>query len=222
MGMNIPKLLGRKYVADIRDKKYLIKDHLAITPKIKVKYWDSNAWWGDQGDTPECVGYAWAHWIEDGPITHISESHPVISPDLIYTEAKKVDEWPGEDYDGTSVRGAAKYLKSTGKIKSYYWGFDLQTLINTVLTQGPVVVGTYWYTQMFYPGSNGLIKAKGSIAGGHAYVINGVDVNKKLFRIKNSWGKSWGRNGFAFISFADMTTLINKQGEICIAVENKF
>ena len=75
---------------------------------------------------------------------------------------------------------------------------------------------------MFYPNIAGLIKVKGSIEGGHAYVINGVDVNNKLFRIKNSWGKNWGKNGFAFISFNDMNKLIKKQGEICIAVENKF
>jgi hypothetical protein len=216
------KLIGRKYIPDVRDRKFLIKDHLPIATKKTVKYWDANSWWGDQGDTPECVGYAWAHWIEDGPITHINENHPVISPDLIYTEAQRVDEWPGEDYDGTSVRGAAKYLRSAGKIKSYYWAFDLQTLINTVLTQGPVVVGTYWYTDMFYPNVAGLIKVKGSIEGGHAYVINGVDVNNKLFRIKNSWGKSWGKKGFAFISFSDMNKLIKNQGEICIAIENKF
>ena len=57
---------------------------------------------------------------------------------------------------------------------------------------GPVVVGTYWYSSMFYPDRNGLIKINGGIAGGHAYVINGVDKTKKLFRIKNSWGQSWG------------------------------
>jgi len=50
-----------------------------------------------------------------------------------------------------------------------------------------------------------------------------VSIQKKqLFRIKNSWGRSWGVKGSAFISFANMQRLINENGEICLAVENKF
>lgn len=221
MDSSLKKLNGRLSSKDNRDYKYLIRTHLRPTATITSKYWDCNGWWGDQGDTPQCVGYAWAHWIEDGPIGH-SGPAPIVPPDLIYSNAQKLDEWPGEDYEGTSVRGAAKYLKASGKVKSYLWAFDLNTLINTVLTRGPVVVGTDWYTDMFYPDTTGLIRVRGYVAGGHAYVINGVDTVKKIFRIKNSWGKSWGKSGLAYISFRDMEFLIKKQGEICIAVENNF
>jgi hypothetical protein len=194
----------------------------SITPSksITTKYWDDNVWWGNQLNTPMCVGYAWAHWISDGPIVHTG-TQPVVSPSLIYYEAQKVDEWVGENYDGTSVRGAAKYLKTTGKITSYYWAFDVNTLVNTVLNLGPVVVGTNWYYNMFYP-VNGVISVGGYYAGGHAYVINGVDTVKKQFRIKNSWGQTWGITGHAYISFTDMARLISESGEICLAVENNF
>jgi hypothetical protein len=185
------------------------------------RYWDDNMWWGNQGNTPQCVGYAWAHWIADGPITHTGVQPP-ISPTLIYQQAQLVDEWPGTNYDGTSVRGGAKYLNNSGKIGNYYWAYDVQTLINTILQLGPVVVGTNWYYNMFYPNSNGVISIGGSLAGGHAYVLNGVDTVNKLFRIKNSWGQSWGKSGHAFISFTDMTRLINENGEICLAIENNF
>ena len=217
-----PLMLGRQMSIDIRDRNYLIKDKVKVTPKkITSKYWADNEWWGDQGKTPQCVGYAWAHWIEDGPVTHGGIA-PIISPTLIYNEAQKIDEWPGENYDGTSVRAGAKYLKNTNKINSYYWAYDINTLINTVLNIGPVVVGTYWYLRMFYPDRSGLIRIGGPIVGGHAYVINGIDTNKKLFRIKNSWGRRWGINGSAYISFNDMSRLIMMNGEICLASENKF
>ena len=75
---------------------------------------------------------------------------------------------------------------------------------------------------MFYPDRNGLIKISGRLAGGHAYVINGVDTKKQQFRIKNSWGKSWGQQGHAYISFTDMKRLIKENGEICLAVEKTF
>lgn len=214
--------LGRVYINDERDKKYLIENKLTLPKTIlTTKYWDSDVWWGNQGNTPQCVGYAWSHWIEDGPVTH-DGTPPSINPTLIYSEAQKMDEWYGENYDGTSVRGGAKYLKSTNKISSYLWTYDLNVLIDTVLTKGPVVVGTNWYTSMFRPDKNGLIRATGRVAGGHAYVINGVDKNKKLFRIKNSWGREWGKSGYAFISFSDMGRLIKQNGEVCLAIENKF
>ena len=191
------------------------------TPILKYKYWDANGWWGNQRNNPHCVGYSWAHWIEDGPVEH-SGPTPIISPVLIYNQAQKIDEWPGENYAGTSVRAGAKYLQSRNVIKSYYWTYDVNTLANTVFDLGPVVVGTYWYSGMFYPNKTGLIKISGGIVGGHAYVINGVDKDKKLFRIKNSWGQTWGIQGHAFISFNDMARLISMNGEVCLAVENNF
>jgi len=214
--------LGREIKIDERDKKYLIENKITLPKTTSTQmYWDDNGWWGDQGRTSQCVGYAWAHFIDDGPIKHLG-SKPNIQPSIIYKEAQKIDEWPGENYAGTSVRAGAKYLKSQNKIGSYLWAYNLDILIKTVLTQGPVVVGTNWYNGMFYPDRNGLIKITGRLVGGHAYVINGVDTRKQLFRIKNSWGRSWGVNGSAFISFANMQRLIRENGEICLAVENKF
>ena len=158
--------------------------------------------------------------MEDGPIEQ-SGVAPIIPPSVIYQNAQKLDEWLGENYDGTSVRAGVKYLQNVKKVSSYYWGYDLNTLINTVLNIGPVVVGTNWYNGMFYPDKKGLIRLSGGLAGGHAYVINGVDKTKKLFRLKNSWGRSWGQQGHAYISFNDMTRLIKERGEICLAAEIK-
>ena len=214
--------LGRELSVDKRDLNYLISNKLP-TPKISIseRYWDDERWWGDQGNTPQCVGYAWSHWIDDGPIIHAGK-RPNVNPTTLYRESQKRDQWPGENYNGTSVRGGAKYLQEIGKIKSYLWAFDVQTLMNTVLTQGPVVVGTNWYYNMFFPDRNGLIRASGRWMGGHAYVINGVNTKTQLFRIKNSWGRNWGQRGRAFISFSDMTRLIREGGEICLGTENKF
>lgn len=212
--------LGRKQSADKRDRNYLIKDKLSLRgTKPTFKYWDANGWWGDQGDTPQCVGYSWAHWLEDGPVPQNGIA-PIVPPSVIYSEAQKLDVFPGEDYDGTTVRAAAKYLQNRGFVTNYYWAFDLNTLIDTLLLHGPVVVGTYWYENMFYPNpSSGILSATGQVAGGHAYLVNGVDVRRRLFRIKNSWGKSWGKGGHAFITFKDMTKLIKFGGEICLATE---
>lgn len=214
------KRLGRTSRPDARDQKYLIKNHFRFTAtQLTQRYWADDVWWGDQGDSPHCVGYAWAHWFEDGPVLHMGKS-PKIKPQKIYENAQRLDEWIGEGYEGTSVRGGVKYLKSLNAVKSYYWAFDLNTIVQYLLTKGPMVVGTDWTAGMFEPDKNGLISASGETVGGHAYVLNGIDMATKRIRIKNSWGRSWGKGGHAFIRFSDMATLISRQGEACVAAEN--
>lgn len=218
----IPFGLGRELSIDVRDKNYLIEKKLNLKQtSLTEKYWFSDGWWGDQGKTPQCVGFAWAHFIDDGPILHLGKK-PNINPTLIYREAQKIDEWHGENYNGTSVRAGVKFLQKQGKIKSYLWTTNLDTLIKTLLTQGPVVAGTIWHQSMFHPDRSGIIRANGRVVGGHAYLINGVNTKTKLFRIKNSWGRKWGQLGHAFISFSDMSRLIQNNGEICLAIENNF
>jgi len=213
-----PYKLGRQPILDERDLQYLLpkKIQAPSSKKQHLKLWESEGWWGDQGTTPECVGYAWAHWLDDQP-KHKNLQHPLIPPTTIYLGAQKLDEWKGEQYEGTSVRGGVKYLRIKNKVSKYQWGFTLNSLIGAVFHLGPVVVGTPWYYHMFFPNKTGLIKVGGANLGGHAYLINGIDLNKKRFRIKNSWGKDWGLGGHAWIHFTDMARLIREGGEICYA-----
>jgi hypothetical protein len=39
--------------------------------------------------------------------------------------------------------------------------------------------------------------------GGHALCVVGYDMSRNAFRLMNSWGKSWGDNGFGWVSFED-------------------
>jgi hypothetical protein len=217
--------LGRRFAPDDRDKKYPVSLLMTEARRAEIvgktyRYWNANGWWGDQGQTPMCVGYGWAHWIEDGPVTHGGRP-PILAPDVIYHEAQKVDEWPGENYEGTSVRAGAKVLQARGFISAYHWTTKLQELLDTLLGLGPVTVGTNWYDGMFSPDEAGLIKVAGSLAGGHCFKLDGANLDHELIRIKNSWGRSWGNNGFAYISFKDMDRLIGEDGEVCLGVEAK-
>jgi hypothetical protein len=213
---------GRIYSFDARDNKYLIANSpfYSTSQTKRIQYWDDEQWWGNQGNTSECVAYSWIHWLEDGPVYQPASPQPILNPNTVYKAAQKIDEWPGENYNGTSIRAGAKILQQEGFIQNYYWTRDVNVLANTVLNTGPVVVGTYWYSNMMRPNlRTGLMSATGRILGAHAYVINGVDLNRRLFRIKNSWGRKWGLNGRAFISFTDMSRLMRMQGEVCLAIE---
>lgn len=224
--------LGRLYVEDSRDANYPMTSLLPTTAGHTFRYWHANGWWGDQGATPMCVAYSWGHWVEDGPDTftytphagkggHVRGSFQGANPgfdlDTGYSWMQQNDYWPGEDYDGTSVRAGAKYLKSQGMITSYHWAWDVDAIVRALLEKGPVVVGTAWYMDMFIVNKEGIISVGGNSAGGHAYLLNGVNTERGLIRLKNSWGRNWGRNGHAYIAIDDMATLMQQQGEACVA-----
>lgn len=211
--------LGRVHIPDERDRGFLLAAAPPTTPEVTSRFWWTGGWWGNQGDFPHCVEYSWHHWLCDGPVTQ--KRGPLWTPGTKYPAMQRIDEWEGEAYDGTSVRAGAKIIRSLGYIESFLWTWDVHTLARTVLMEGPVVGGTNWYSAMFYPQASGLIKVDGRVEGGHAYKIDGCNWNKELFRIKNSWGRGWGRNGFALISFADMDRLLREDGEACLAIEKK-
>lgn len=222
--------LGRRQADDERDRGFAITDTLklrAVYAPLKAagsKYWWANGWWGDQQNTPQCVAFAWVHYLEDGPITWAPKRPGTPSPfktNDIYHEAQKVDEWPGENYGGTSVRAGAKILKGMGVITEYRWAFTAQQVIDALLNLGPVVLGCNWYRGMFTPDPDGFMSLTGGVAGGHAFVLNGVNVRRQFVRLKNSWGRGWGKKGYAYIDFMQLEKLINEQGEACIAIEVK-
>ncbi len=207
------KGLGRKPSLDERDKQFLMRAKLVAVVRPTHKTW--RLWWrGDQGDTPMCVGYGWHGLLRALPL--LQRDPP---PATIYRQAQIQDEWPGEDYDGTSVRGGAKALKLDGKITAYSWAFDIQTVVDWIGTRGPVVLGTNWYDSMFKPDTNGLVEPNGNLAGGHCYVAIGYDDSKHVLICQNSWGVEWGLNGRFHLHYDDADALIKDDGEACTPTE---
>jgi hypothetical protein len=218
-----PGGLGRLVAPDDRDRAFPMRALLAPAPpsQRKRRMWSANGWWGDQGDTEECVAYAWTHYLEDAPRSEPGPA-PCVNPLDIYHLAQQLDEFPGENYDGTSVRGGAKALAQLGYIGAYHWATTVEEVAQAILQLGPVVLGLNWYTGMFHPDAKGFVKIAGSLEGGHATCGDGVDVDKGFVRIKNSWGRSWGLKGFCYLGFDDLARLLSEQGEACIATKQRI
>lgn len=169
----------------------------------------------DQGDTPQCVGYAWRQFLTSEPTC--TTTGP--TPTEIYLEAQKLDEWPGESYDGTSVRGGAEFMTNQARLKSYVWAANEIDIRDFLITTGTVVMGTDWLSSMFNPRPDGTLKVNGQLAGGHAYLLVGYDVQRNAVKMVQSWG-DWGPlHGYAYIKMSDLGKLMRAGGEACAAVE---
>lgn len=209
------KGLGRLPAADERDQQFRLASAAIDLPAYK--YYSTGPVL-DQGAYPHCVGFAWRQWLSSALLK--TKTGP--SPTFIYSEAQKIDEWPGENYAGTSVRAGAKILQSIGHVDNYFWAWDATTIKNWILGgNGTVVVGTLWYEDMFSPDKQGFLKPSGPDVGGHAYLLVGFSQDRNAFRMINSWGRAWGDSGRAWISFNDMQLLISQDGEACTAYEKK-
>ena len=212
--------LGRLVSFDEQDRDYPIRALFAGETVLPA----SRYWWNlgarlDQGNTGTCVGHGWVHYLENGPVTQPGQLDPID----FYRECTKVDEWPGNDDGdlqfGSSVRAGAKVAQAKGLITEYRWAFTFDEALVALMTVGPLVLGTDWYTGMFKADGAGFIKPTGQIEGGHCYVVDGANLKERKARILNSWGPSWGVKGTAWITFDDLDYLIREQGECCMAKE---
>lgn len=217
--------LGRVHVPDDRDR-LIWRSPLRIDPASvsrRYRYWSMGGLGSrlDQGQTPHCVGFAATALLISGPITQPTLALTNDYANALYYEVKRIDGEPGAE-DGSSVRSAMKALVGRGLVSEYLFAHDLESTILNVLERGPVDVGSDWYNSMFNV-VDGFVRLNPSsgIAGGHSYILTGVNLDERYFRLLNSWGPSWGFNGHAFISFADMERLIADQGEIALAVERR-
>ena len=216
--------LGRLIEKDQRDRMFAMKPQKASSD-LTYKFWYTSPAY-DQGMTSQCVAYSGIKYLDTGPIRNRDfDVKKHFSFTDLYRDCQRNDAWDGEEYDGTSVRALFKILKRDGYVDRYEWAFDLATVVNHVLTTGPVVMGTWWTEDMFDVDDRGFIHATGSPAGGHAYLLKGVnkgtwctDGSRGAFRIINSWG-NWGQNGCASISFNDLEALLLSDGEACAAHE---
>lgn len=214
----LDRRLDRLIEFDERSRNFPIRTlFTAATKKPRSYSWRCSAFL-DQGQEGACVGFAWAHELAARPSEIKNVTNSIARG--IYKTAQTLDEWPGENYEGTSVLGGIKSVQTLypSFIGSYRWAFSLDDIILTLGYFGPVVLGINWYSGMFIPDSRGLIKVTGKIQGGHAILARAVSISRKEITLRNSWGINWGFQGECVIGFDDLQRLLNEKGEACIPV----
>lgn len=187
----------------------------------------------DQGEEGACTGFGLAavanYLLQSRKVVADSAS---VSPCMLYVMARRYDEWPGENYDGSSARGAMKAWHKHGVCGEKAWPYTPAALKSTLddpraqdarsrplgayfrvnakdlvaIHAAIAEVGIVYATSSVHEGwmdvgKDGIIAQSSRIVGGHAFAI--VAYDRKGFWIQNSWGSSYGKDGFCHVSYDD-------------------
>jgi len=183
----------------------------------------------DQGQEGACTGFGLA-----AAINHLYQrvdKEREVSPRMLYEMARKFDEWEGEDYSGSSCRGAMRGWQNMGACATERWpyrnGHAGELTVDRAKDARNTTPGAYYrvskrmedyhtalnevgviYTSAHVHGGwnssqmrNGIITHHPERTGGHAFAI--VGYNSKGFWIQNSWSRRWGNDGVALWSYQD-------------------
>ena len=106
-----------------------------------------------------------------------------------YPDPHKAYDYPFISLDGWENR--------TVKINDWGWvENNVESIKQALIDYGPLVFCAHFWKD-FFTYSGGVYRHRwGALAGGHVMTIIGYDDNEECFIVKNSWGKSWGENGY--------------------------
>jgi hypothetical protein len=156
-----------------------------------------------------------------------------VSPRMLYEMARRYDEWPGESYEGSSARGAMKGWHKHGVCSMRHWVYEgrqesalygdrfkdalrrplgayFRVNHKDIIAMHAAIaeVGILYATAQVHEGWNnvdasGLVEwdDRTRLLGGHAFAI--VAYDERGFWVQNSWGPSWGHQGFCQVTYDD-------------------
>ena len=217
----------KKDPIDLRDRMY--EPTLSEVP-YHIDNRDAVPFILDQGREGACTGYALAA-VVNFLLANRNDAQPPeesVSARMLYEMAKRYDEWEGEAYEGSSIRGAMKGWNRHGACRESLWGTATRSItteaqwdalnrplgayyrvrhlhlaeMHAALSE----VGILYASASVHEGwravdSNGKIPYSRDKIGGHAFAVVGYD--EEGFWCVNSWGSRWGADGFCHISYDD-------------------
>lgn len=225
MSTTQPFALGRVHSTDEGDKNYRLATLMGMIPAKKR----TTPWRGgsllNQGSISQCVGATGREFLTSSPVPY---RKPSPSMEESYAGAQRFDEWAGTPHDGSSARGLFKFYQSIGLVSSYYWTKDATETAAYVEAYGPIALGIPWDYSCFTPDSAGVIHPDGNEAGGHEVLLDWFFAKRRLFLCRNHWvnrdGTPWGNvkghPGHFLISADDLSSLIQRGGDMCAATES--
>jgi len=225
-----PHSLGRLPLP--KDKRDFLMEEVFDRKNVKLSEYTRKMWRRpvitNQGQFGTCEGHGWTAWLTDGPIEHPEILALRGDPDTARRYAERLYVAATGDttmQEGAYSRQLVKQLLNRKLIGAYSRAALMQDGLDWLLNIGPVGHGSYWYYSMFEP-----VNSKGQLyssndghdcwinvdessgtAGGHFYLLDGIDLapttGKPFVRVHNSWGRGWGFDGTAKLSIEDLEIL---------------
>jgi hypothetical protein len=215
------------YVArhDPRSLDYLIRDAVQASGSMDTPRWWTGGTVLDQGNEGTCVGHGWVGEYLASPVRGkhgtADEGHTLALQ--VFDRAAQLDEWPGESRnDGTSVLAGWKACRERQWYSGVRWAKNVED-VRLGLEEGPVVIGVDFREGMYETDRYGRISVSGDSVGGHCMVVTGYQPHfdagrERRFRIRNSWGHSWGAGGNCYMLVDDLQAIcFDSQGEAALA-----
>ena len=168
----------------------LIRQNFPVwTPSRLFAYWNARAL---EGSTASDCGAQ----VRDG-------IKGLISPGVCSEE-----EWPFDPDKVTVSPSPQNFADAAANMVTSYQSLDqiVDLFCSTIAGGEPFVFGFACYTafESKEVESSGILGMPGStekIIGGHCVVAVGYDDDKRMFKIRNSWGKAWGQGGYFWMPY---------------------
>ncbi len=200
---------------DPRREAFPLRTLLSTEPNRFYRYHRVGGPVLDQAREGACVGHGVTAAVQTSPLS-VDLVDPQATAFGMYYGSRRIDEWEGEDYSGTSVQAGCKLAQELGFARSYWWCTTVDAIAEAVLSHGPVVIGIPWLESMYDTDDDGLVTVSGAVVGGHCLLVTGFNRTRGVFRWRNSWGTSYGIDGDAWITVTDLTTLFAQGGEAAV------
>ena len=112
---------------------------------------------------------------------------------------------PYQGGSGSCSNSCPDWQSRASKISSWSWVANNPSAIEAALMNGPLIAGFTVYADFYYAYNGGVYHWDhvSQPVGGHAIVIVGYDQPGQYWVVKNSWGASWGVNGYFRIGFGE-------------------
>jgi hypothetical protein len=213
------KRLGRHVRHDPRSKRFPAER----APSISSVTHKSEGLPLNQGALGSCTANALCGALNSGHA--LGEKKPYDEHDAvkIYGVETILEGKPYPPHDpGGSGLFVCKAAKEEGMIDSYAHAFGIAHALEALVIR-PVITGINWYTSFDTPDPTGLIAItpKATVRGGHEVMAYGIDAEKELVWLWNSWGKIYADGGRFCMSFATWEQLLDhkNQGDVTVPIK---
>lgn len=151
----------------------------------------------DQGREGACVAFG------HGAVTNAGPTRPATllgnaDCQRLYKRAQDLDEWAGNDYEGTSNIAGAKAYREAGYYEKFVWAANPTEMAAYIRAIGPVTFTCKWRKGMYQTDRDGYLTPSGDVVGGHLMALIGILANGDYVG-QNSWGEDFGKGGLFYM-----------------------